>query len=128
MMMLTSPWRVVSNAEPGRGYVALLGRVRLKTVRMLPPFVRYGIRIDRQLRCTPGIVGYRTGADVFGLTFYHLSAWIDSGAIHAFVDTAPHLHAMEQLAEQLGETTFRYWTVNGQELPMQFHREWHRWQ
>jgi hypothetical protein len=93
---------------------------------MLPSFVQFGVRIERQLRRTPGAIGYRTGADIATLGFYHLSAWADSSAIQDFVDTAPHVQAAEQLAGRLGETTFRYWTVNGSDLPMYFHRELHR--
>jgi hypothetical protein len=127
-VILTFPWRAVSQVDPTRGYLALLGRVRLNTVRMLPLFVRYGLRIDHQLRSTPGVVGYRIAAETFGLTYYHLSAWVDSAALNDFVNTAPHLRAMEELAGRLGPTTFRYWTVNGHDVPMHFRREWHRWE
>lgn len=127
-VILTSQWRALSKAEPSRGYVALLGEVRLSSVRILLPFVRHALRIDRQLRHTPGVVGYRVAADVFGLAFYHLSAWIDAPALDSFVHTSPHRGTMEDLAERLGSTAFRRWMVNGNELPMHFDREWHRWQ
>ena len=93
---------------------------------MVPSFVRFGFRIDRQLRHTPGVLGYRVAADVATLAFYHLSAWTDSAAIQDFVGTAPHVHAVDQLGARLGDTAFRYWTVTGSDLPMQFRRELHR--
>jgi hypothetical protein len=100
--------------------------VKLADVRILPAFIRFGVRIDRQLKRTSGAIGYRTGADVARLGFYHLSAWKDSDAIEDFVATAPHVEAIEQLAARLGTTTFRYWSVSGSELPMDFGRELHR--
>lgn len=118
----------MSTAESSRAYVALLGRVRLSSIRVLLPFVRYGLRIDHQLRDTPGIVGYRIAVDIFGLTFYHLSAWIDRPALDAFVHSSPHRNAMEEFADRLGSTAFRRWMVNGNQVPMYFDREWHRWQ
>jgi len=126
--MIISRWRTLSNAEPNRDYVALLGRVRICSIRMLLPFVRHGFRIDHQLRHTRGIVGYRVAADIFGLTFYHLSAWTDQPALDAFVQASPHRNTMEELAGRLGPTAFRHWQVKGSELPMCFDREWRRWQ
>jgi hypothetical protein len=93
---------------------------------VLPAFIRFGVQIDRQLRRTPGAVGYRTGIDFARFGFYHLSAWKDLGAIQEFVATAPHLTAVEQLGARLGTTTFRYWSVSGSYLPLQFGRELHR--
>jgi hypothetical protein len=106
--------------------VALLGVVRLGSLRILPTFLRFGVRIERQLRRTPGVVAYRTGADLLNLNFYHLSAWTDLGAIQEFVDTAPHLLAVERLSGRLGETSFRHWIVRGKDLPMRFRHELHR--
>ena len=107
-------------------YVALLGVVRLSSIRLLPAFVRFGFRIGAQMEKTPGLIAYRTGMEPRRLTFYHLSAWTDREAIHEFVETGPHLDAMEQLTGKLGETVFRYWTVTGSKLPLRFTDELHR--
>ena len=124
--MLSFPWRKLAEVNRDTSYVALLGVLRLSRVRMLPSFVQFGVRIERQLKRTPGDIGFRTGADFGTLGFYHLSAWADSSAIQSFVDSAPHQLAVEQLAGRLGETAFHYWPVHGSDLPMYFHRELHR--
>ena len=121
--ILSFRWRTLVDVNPQSSYVALLGVARLRSVWLLPTFVRNGVVIERQLRRTRGVVGYRTGVDIANLGFYHLSAWIDSAAIQEFVHTGPHLHAVEHLTGRLGHTTFRYWTVTGSDLPMQFERE-----
>jgi hypothetical protein len=127
-VILSSPWRTLQATDPAGSYVALLGVVRLSGLRILPTFVRFGFHIERQLKHSQGAVGSRVGADVARLAFYHLSAWVTADAIQAFVDTAPHRIAVEQLAGRLGQTSFRYWTVRGSEFPMHFARELHRLQ
>ena len=106
--------------------MALLGVVRLSSARILPTFIRMGVRIERQLRHTPGVLAYRTGAQPLNLSFFHLSAWTDVAAIQEFVHAAPHLQAVEQLSGRLGKTAFRYWTIRGSDLPLGFHHELHR--
>ena len=89
-MILSFPWRNVLEVERDKTYVALLGCVRLPGIQVLPAFVRSAIRIERQLRRTTGVVGYRTATAPHLLSFYHLSAWTDAEAIQTFVGTAPH--------------------------------------
>jgi hypothetical protein len=118
-MMITFRWHNTSSTELDRKYIALLGVVRLRKVTLLPTFLRFGIRIERQLKRTRGVVGYRTAAHPLSLTFYHLSAWIDADAIERFMETQPHLLAMQKLSGQLGLTVFRNWEIDGSELPLQ---------
>lgn len=127
-MILSSPWRPLVEPDPEKSYVALLGVLHLSGIRMLPAFVRFGVRIARQLRQTHGAIGYRTGVDVRRFGFYHLSVWTDSDAIQHFVDAGPHASAVEQLSGRLGVTAFRYWSVAGSELPLRFSGEMHRLQ
>ena len=127
-MVVSFPWQTKEKVPPGATCVALLGVVSLASISMLPAFVRFGFKIDRQMMRTPGMLAYRTGWRVGGLAFYHLSAWSSQEAIHDFVETKPHLDAMEQLTGKLGETTFRYWTVTGADLPLHLRNELHRLQ
>ena len=125
-MILSFPWHTLLTPRPESSYVALLGVVRLSDLRILPTFIRFGVQIERQLKRSPGAVGYRTGADIPQPVFYHLSAWTSAEAIQEFIGTAPHGPAAEQLAGRLGPTSFRYWSVYGSQLPMHFRRELHR--
>ena len=125
-MIVSFPWRAVEKVESERTYVALLGFLRLSGPHMLLPFVRFSVRIERQLRAGAGVRGFRTGADFFNLCFYHLSVWTDRSGIQAFTVAAPHVDAMTQLSGRLGQTVFRYWSVAGSELPLRFVSEVHR--
>jgi hypothetical protein len=125
-LIITLPWHQTAKVEPGRTYTALLGAVQLQSVLLLPSFVQFGARIERQMKRTPGVIGFRTVADVPTLKFYHLSTWVDGASIHEFVHTAPHLHAMRKMDGKLGVTTFRYWEVEGSELPLHLKDQLHR--
>lgn len=125
-MILSFPWHNVLEVERDRTYVALLGFVRLPSIQILPAFVRSAIRIERQLRRTTGVIGYRTATAPHLLSFYHLSAWTDAEAIHTFVVTPPHETSMQKLNGRLGQTIFRYWSVDGASLPLRLNDELHR--
>jgi quinol monooxygenase YgiN len=125
-MILSFPWRNALKVERDKTYVALLGLVRLESIRILPAFVGRAIKIERQLRRTAGVIGYRTATAPHSLSFYHLSAWTDAEAIQTFVGTAPHQTSMQELDGRLGETVFRYWSVAGASLPLRLHDELHR--
>ena len=125
-MILSSPWRNVLEVQRDKTYVALLGLVRLESIRILPAFLGSAIKIERQLRRTDGVIGYRTATAPHLLAFYHLSAWTDAEAIHTFVGTAPHETSMRELHGRLGQTVFRYWSVAGASLPLRLHDELHR--
>lgn len=122
-MIFTSPWRSTAQADKNLRYVALVGLVRLRTVLLLPTFIQFGFRIDRQLRRSLGLVGYRVASDPVNLRFFHLSAWHDAASIQSFVHTHSHLRAMQKLTGRLGATTFRYWEIDGSELPLQMEAE-----
>lgn len=125
-MIITFPWHATCKTEIDHPYIGLIGLVQLRSIALLPTFLRFGISTERQLRRTQGVVGYRTAANPFNLTFYHLSAWIDGESINRFVHTQPHLDAVRQLTGRLGITTFRYWDIRGSDLPLRLGRELHR--
>jgi hypothetical protein len=119
----TSPWRRLGVPDALRTYTALLGIVQLPSIRMLPTFLANGVRIELQLRRTPGVIGYRTRFELGKLRFYHISAWLDRAAIQRFIREQPHGRAMKTLYGRLGITMFRYWDVPGSDLPLVFGHE-----
>jgi len=121
--LITLPWLRLRTVDPARKYAALIGLAELRGVAVLPVFLYYGFLIDRQLRGSPGAIGYRTAMAPLSLTFYHLSAWEDRAALGRFIRTDPHRRAMDTLEGRLGTATFSYWEVSGAELPLIFARE-----
>ena len=121
--MIALPWYRTDGVDPARKYTALIGLVKLRSITVLPTFICYGFLIERQLRHSPGMMGYRTATAPLGLRFYHLSAWADREALHRFIRADPHRRAMDTLEGWLGPTTFRYWEVSGAQLPLDLSRE-----
>jgi len=116
-------WHQKKVADPHCSYIALLGYVKLKGFRLFPRFVWSARQIESQLKRTTTVVGYTFKTELLNLEFWHLSAWESRAAIHAFVHEQPHLRIMESLTGRLGKTDFRYWTVQGSELPLNFQNE-----
>ena len=121
--MIVFPWYRTNGVDPSRKYTALIGFVELRRITVLPTFAYYGFLIERQLRRSPGMMGYRTATAPLSLRFYHLSTWEDREALHRFIRTDPHRRAMDTLEGWLGTTMFRYWEVSGAELPLDLSRE-----
>ncbi|HEY2921581.1 MAG TPA: hypothetical protein VGK77_21555 [Candidatus Binatia bacterium] len=124
--MPTLSWHEVAVVESERSYTALLGYLQLGSFLMLPRFLWHTRQIEKQLKQTTGLIGYRLRAKVFAGKFFHLSAWKSEAAVLTFVQQQPHLRIMEKLVGRLGKTEFRYWTVKGSELPLVFERELQR--
>jgi hypothetical protein len=121
--LITFPWQTRTAVDPARHYVALIGRADLRSITVLPTFIYYGALIDRQMRRSAGIIGYRTAMAITSLRFYHLSVWADREALQRFVRTDPHRRAMDTLEGWIGTATFKYWDVSGSELPLDLSRE-----
>ena len=65
------------------------------------------------MRTTEGVVGFATLARPFRKEYATLSLWIDDSALDTFAGSAPHAQLREELAEDMGPTTFVRWTVSG---------------
>jgi len=116
--MADLPWSSYSAAVPGRDYVALLSYLPLRSVWGIPRLLLDMVRILRQLRTSPGLIGYSMRAQLAAKRFWTLSAWEDETALHDFVAAPPHVAAMRALARHMGPTDFTRWTVQGSGLPL----------
>ena len=111
------PWKDLAPADAKREYVALLSYLPLRKYSKIPAFFRYTMGIQRQLRKTPGAIGYSLRAKVLRRKFWTLSVWEDDRALVAFVSDAPHGEAMKSIAPHMGATKFTRWKVAGSAIP-----------
>ena len=125
-MLISFPWHFSAASPADADCIALLGLVRLRGPSLLPTFIQFGFRIERQLRRDPGVIGFHTAADPWNLRFFHVSAWRSREAIDRFVRTAPHLLAVQKLSGRLGEVAFRYWEARRSDLPLRVTKEMYR--
>lgn len=114
--MLT-PWRSLSQPDPGRQYVALLTALGLQRARDVPLLFWHTWRIWGQLRKSRGLVGYSLRAELLSQRFWTLSAWEDELTLQAFVRTLPHVRIMKVMAPRTRANSFLRWTILGADLP-----------
>lgn len=117
---MDAPWKTLATADPRREYVALLSYLPLKKYGAIPRFLRFSMQIQKQLRSTPGVVGYSLRAKLVSRNFWTLSAWEDEKALREFVLKLPHGEAMKALAPHMRPTGFTQWKVPGAELPLRW--------
>ena len=111
------PWKLLAPVEPAREYVALLSYLPLRRYSKLPMFFRYSSQINRQLRATPGAIGYSMRAKIFSRRFWTLSVWDNDEALMEFVAKVPHSEAMQKIAPYMGKTNFWRWKLPSSEIP-----------
>jgi hypothetical protein len=115
---MDSPWRTLAPADKNREYIALLSYLPLKKYRVIPRFIRFSFQIQKQLRATPGVIGYSLRAKVISRNFWTLSVWENEKALMEFVAKAPHGEAMKAMIPQMGPSITTRWKVNGSALPV----------
>src|SRR5260370_8186710 len=96
-LAMDSPWIKFATPDTSREYLALLSYLPLKKYRPIPTFLRYLFQIQRQLRATPGVIGYSLRPKVLSRNFCTLSAWSDAETLMALVPKLPHAQPMKAL-------------------------------
>jgi hypothetical protein len=114
------PWIALAPVDANRQYLALLSYLPLKTYRAIPSFFRFTLQIIKQMRRTPGAVGFSLRGKWLSRNFWTLSAWNDGQVLRDFVMKLPHVNAMKALSPHMGATNFVRWNVTGTALPLQW--------
>ncbi|HEV1993579.1 MAG TPA: hypothetical protein VGR03_04545 [Candidatus Acidoferrum sp.] len=117
---MDSQWKALAPAEKNREYLALLSYLPLKKYRAIPSFLRFSFQIQKQLRGTPGVIGYSLRAKVLSRNFWTLSVWEDEKALMDFVAQLPHGEAMKAMTPHMGPSKVTQWKVAGSALPLRW--------
>ncbi len=112
------PWKMAETPVAGNRYLALISYLPLKHFRAVPKFFQCTFEIQRQLRTSPGLIGYSLEAQPLARKFWTLSVWSDQQSLMDFVGRVPHGRIMRELAPHLGKSQFVRWTVESQEIPL----------
>jgi quinol monooxygenase YgiN len=115
---MNSPWITFAPADANREYLALLSYLPLNKYSAVPSFFRFSFQVQKQLRATPGVIGYSLRAQVLSRKFWTLSVWEDQKALMEFVAKLPHGEAMRAMTPHMGRTKFAQWKVAGSSLPL----------
>ena len=93
-----------------------LTRLRLRSIRFLPAFVRHNLRTLAQVRAAPGFRGGSLLA-ARALAVWTLTAWAGPDAGRAYMTTGPHRTAMPHLLDWCDEASVAHWDQDGDALP-----------
>ncbi|RAG85873.1 DUF3291 domain-containing protein [Streptacidiphilus pinicola] len=116
--MPTLPWITPNPATPGTPAVVMASRFEVRSLTDVPRFFARSLAIWRQLRTAPGALGASLIARPLRRTFYTLSAWESREALNAFAAAEPHRSTMTGLRATMRESTFTFWDVPTEQLPI----------
>jgi hypothetical protein len=120
MFAMDSPWIKFAVPDSNREYFALLSYLPLNKYSAISKFLYFTFQIQRQLRGTPGIIGYSLRAKLLSRNFWTLSAWTDEKTLMEFVVRIPHGQAIKAMLPHMGRTNFTKWRVSGSVLPLRW--------
>ena len=118
---MDTPWTRLAKVDQSKEYIALLTYLPLRPYWKIPAFLRFSFQIRRQMRETPGGVGYSLRAKILCRDFWTLSIWENDHALVDFVAKAPHSEAMKSIAPYMGGTKFTRWKLLGSAIPPSWH-------
>jgi quinol monooxygenase YgiN len=110
------PWTRIEQPGAGPEAIVMSSVFELKTPLRAPAFLMYAMRLWRQARRSPGILGVSLRAQPLKGTFRTLSAWTDEQALASFARTDPHAAALNRIRPWTKSSTFRFWSVPVGEL------------
>ena len=117
---MDTPWKTLSPTDEQRQYIALLSYLPLKQYRAIPRFIQFSLQIQKQLRGTPGVIGYSLRAKLVSRNFWTLSVWENEKVLMDFVAKIPHGEAMKAMIPYMGPSKFTQWRVNASALPLRW--------
>jgi heme-degrading monooxygenase HmoA len=96
--------------------LASVTRLRVRSVRYLPPFMWQTFLSQRQALRAPGFLGGSLLVDA-RRTFWTLTVWESERVMKAFRGTAPHAKVMPHLVEWCDEASYAHWIPTGAAIP-----------
>ena len=121
---MDTPWIKFATPDTNREYFALLSYMPLNKYRAIPAFLKFSLQIQKQLRTTPGVMGYSLRAKLFSRNFWTLSAWTEEKPLMDFVAKIPHGQAMKAMMPHMGSTKFTQWKVMDRLCPCGGRKRW----
>ena len=117
--MLALRWTTPSRPPgPAVDCTVLATKLPLRSHRDLPRFVRWSLRIRRQLSRTPGLLGYSVALQLLDRTLWTVSAWSDRRELARFDRSGAHRAAKDALRAALLPSVLVLWTCPVAQLPV----------
>jgi heme-degrading monooxygenase HmoA len=115
----TLPWVTPHQAGPDTTHAFVMAsRFEVRSLKDVPRFFWKSLSAWGQVRKAPGALGASLEARPFGRVFYTLSAWESRDALHTYARTEPHKSVMTGLRATMRDSTFTFWEVPVDGLPI----------
>ncbi|GAA1177338.1 hypothetical protein F4556_005634 [Kitasatospora gansuensis] len=116
--MPTLPWTTPNAPRPDAQVLVMASRLEVGSLRHSPRFFLKSLSAWRQVRSAPGAVGASLIAQPLKGVFWTLSAWEDRKALYTYAKTEPHYSIMTSLRAVTKTSTFVFWEVGADQLPI----------
>ena len=115
---MDSPWITFAPADAHRDYHALLSYLPLNKYSAVSGFFRFSFQIQKQLRSTPGIVGYAPPRQHFAPQLLDAFRLGGSKSTHGICGENSAGEAMRAMTPHMGSSKFTHWKEVGSSLPL----------
>jgi hypothetical protein len=95
---------------------ASVTRLRVRSLKFLPPFLWYTLQSQRQVVRSAGFLGGRLLVDSHR-TYWTLTLWDSEQAMKKFRGTGAHSRVMSRLAGWCDEAAYAHWTPEQDSVP-----------
>ncbi|MER5867260.1 DUF3291 domain-containing protein [Kitasatospora sp. NPDC002040] len=116
--MPTLPWTTPNAPQPGTQVLVMASRLEVGSLKDVPKFFLKSLAAWRQVKTAPGAVGATLIAQPLKRTFWTLSAWEDRKTLYTYAKTEPHHTIMTSLRSVMKVSTFVFWEVPAEQLPI----------
>lgn len=116
--MPTLPWTTPNPAQPDTNAFVMASRLEVRSFKDVPRFFLKSLSAWRQVRTAPGALGASLEAQLTKGVFFTLSAWENKEALYTYAKTEPHKSIMLGLRSTMSESTFTFWEVPVEQLPI----------
>ena len=110
------PWTTNGTSAAGQDAFVMASRFELNSPWRSAGFLMLAMRIWRQARRSPGMLGVSLRAHPVSGVYWTLSAWAGEAAMREFARTDPHRTIMKKARPWTKSATFRFWTVPAGQL------------
>ncbi|MGI5375518.1 DUF3291 domain-containing protein [Streptomyces sp. CA-251387] len=116
--MPTLPWVTPNPARPDTSAFVMASRLEVRSLKDVPRFFLKSLSAWGQVRKAPGALGASLEAQLFKGVFFTLSAWENRDALYTYARTEPHKSVMTGLRSTMRGSTFTFWEVPVEQLPI----------
>ncbi|MFJ9521505.1 DUF3291 domain-containing protein [Kitasatospora sp. NPDC101801] len=124
--MPTLPWTTPNAPRPDAQVLVMASRLEVGSLKHSARFFLKSLAAWRQVRSAPGAVGASLIAQPLKGVFWTLSAWEDRKALYTYAKTEPHHSIMTSLRTVTKASTFVFFEVGAEQLPITWTDAKHR--